>query len=50
MTEFIITFRKLYWIEILTKKIEAYSFADAEEKFNLDQEEDNLIIVKIERA
>ena len=48
MKTFTVTYRKLYWVDLITIEIEAYNFADAESKFNNEfQEEDNLFITQI---
>jgi hypothetical protein len=47
MKVFTISYRKRFWIDVATCNVNAYSFADAEQKFNDSQEEDDLIIIQI---
>lgn len=48
MKIFIITFRPKYEVDTHTMEIEAYNFAEAEQKFLDNEEEDYLRIIKIE--
>lgn len=48
MKTFIITFRPKYEVDTHTMEIEAYNFAEAEQKFIDNEEEDYLRIIKIE--
>ena len=48
MKTFIITFRPKYEVDTHTMEIEAYNFAEAEQKFLDNEEEDYLRRIKIE--
>lgn len=48
MKTFIITFRPRYEVDTHTMEIQAYNFAEAEQKFLDGEEEDYFQIIKIE--
>jgi hypothetical protein len=47
MKTYVITFRKRYHTEVLSREVDARTFGDCEERFIEEQEEDNLILLSI---